>query len=100
MSAGGKSVDFRNADFSRQLTRALLAVDFDLHVELPADRLVPAVPQRLNYLHWVEDLVSAGALSLSGEQVHGMDIGEYSVTFCLPGISLCIICTALLHYYY
>lgn len=41
----------------RELACAVLSRDFGLDVVLPADRLVPMVPQRLNYIHWLEDLL-------------------------------------------
>ena len=44
---------------------------------LPADRLVPMVPQRLNYIHWLEDLLAEGRREKDGERgrVLGIDIG-------------------------
>ncbi|XP_065187186.1 RNA N6-adenosine-methyltransferase mettl16-like [Sycon ciliatum] len=78
-SHGGKRINFKSEQFQRELTRALLEVDFGLQVELPHDRLVPAVPQRLNYLHWVEDLVTGGDDAAGhiprGSTVRGVDIG-------------------------
>ena len=54
----------------------LLKKDFNLDVELPADRLVPTLPLRLNYLLWIEDLLES-VKSTSDDQcvVHGIDIG-------------------------
>lgn len=54
---GNATIDFKNADALRCLTATLLKEDFNLDVNLPPDRLIPAVPQRLNYVLWVEDLV-------------------------------------------
>ncbi len=51
------TIDFSNPLALRELTLAVLAKDFGLDVILPADKLIPAVPQRLNYIHWVEDLL-------------------------------------------
>ena len=54
------SLDFANPAALRQLTRALLAEDFgvaDWHI--PDGQLIPPVPNRLNYIHWVEDLLRA-----------------------------------------
>jgi len=50
-------LDFKNADALRALTTCLLKEDFGLTVELPPDRLVPTLPLRLNYIHWLEDIV-------------------------------------------
>ena len=86
-SDGGKVVNFKNPDFNRQLTCALLAEDFGLFVDLPVDRLVPAVTQRLNYLHWVEDLVAGDAASVPhGEHIRGIDIGKKNL--CIPAMQV------------
>jgi 23S rRNA A1618 N6-methylase RlmF len=39
-------------------SQALLDADFGLVWDLPLDRLCPTIPQKLNYIHWVEDLVA------------------------------------------
>ena len=62
----------------RELACALLSKDFGLEVVLPEDRLVPMVPQRLNYIHWLEDLLVEGEERerAEGKKVLGVDIGE------------------------
>ena len=45
----------------RELTRALLQRDLDIRWDMPHGNLVPPVPNRANYLHWLNDL-----LGLSG----------------------------------
>lgn len=47
-------------------------------MELPPDRLVPMVPQRLNYIHWLEDLLSETREKEEEkeERVLGIDIGR------------------------
>ncbi|RLN25873.1 hypothetical protein BBJ28_00000858, partial [Nothophytophthora sp. Chile5] len=40
------------------LTKTLLLHDFGLQWEIPINRLCPPLPNRLNYLHWIEDLLS------------------------------------------
>ena len=57
------TLDFSDPACIRELSCALLERDFGLKVEIPLDRLIPTVPQKLNYLHWIEDLLS---LSTSG----------------------------------
>ncbi|KAH7985159.1 hypothetical protein HPB52_024285 [Rhipicephalus sanguineus] len=54
---GKAKLDFKDADSQRALSKTLLKHFFELDVRLPQGRLVPAVPQRLNYLLWVQDLV-------------------------------------------
>ena len=52
-------MDFANPDALRHLTRALLRDDFGV-VDwwIPDGQLIPPVPNRLNYIHWIEDLLS------------------------------------------
>lgn len=40
------------------LTRALLRADYGLEWDLPRAFLCPPVPQRANYVHWIEDLLA------------------------------------------
>ena len=51
------TLDFSKPEALRELTYAVLKRDFDLKVHLPLNKLIPAVPQRLNYIHWIEDLL-------------------------------------------
>ena len=67
----------------RELACAVLSKDFGLEVVLPADRLVPMVPQRLNYIHWLEGLLEEEREGAEGggregetKNVYGIDIGE------------------------
>eukprot|EP01047_Picozoa_sp_COSAG01_P017117 COSAG01_NODE_898_length_12870_cov_27.573800_3_plen_154_part_00 len=55
--------------------QALLKEDFDLDMELPLDRLCPAVPQKLNYIHWLEDLLALSPTCHAEQQVRGIDVG-------------------------
>lgn len=64
-------VNFRDPHALLAVTRALLKIDFNLNVELPIDRLIPTVPLRLNYIHWLEDILKIQ----SNQQVFGIDIG-------------------------
>jgi 23S rRNA (adenine1618-N6)-methyltransferase len=58
---GRASIDFTSWQATQQLTAALLAVDFGIDWSLPEGQLVPPVPNRANYVHWLHDL-----LQLSG----------------------------------
>ena len=46
---------------------------------IPDAQLCPTVPNRLNYIHWIEDLLSCGIISKSKDgpdgRVKGFDIG-------------------------
>ena len=64
--------DFKKPECLRALSWALLKDDFDLDVEMPLDRLIPTIPLRLNYILWLEDLLS----SVEKRQIRGIDIGK------------------------
>ena len=64
--------DFKKPECLLALSWALLKDDFDLDVEMPLDRLIPTVPLRLNYILWLEDLLS----SAGERQIRGIDIGK------------------------
>ena len=63
-------LDFKDPEALRALTIALLKNDFGLTVSLPVDRLIPTVPQRLNYILWLEDIFN------QKKDLRGIDIGE------------------------
>ncbi|KAJ3509965.1 hypothetical protein NMY22_g16120 [Coprinellus aureogranulatus] len=58
------SIDFTDPEAQRALPR--------LEVELPEDRLCPPVPNRLNYVLWIEDIVQATRTS----RARGLGLGE------------------------
>ncbi|KAH8809134.1 hypothetical protein F5884DRAFT_858636 [Xylogone sp. PMI_703] len=73
-------VDFSNPASVQQLTKSLLKRDFELKIELPDDRLCPPVPNRLNYIYWIQDLLDTTSDSFSElydpqRVVRGIDIG-------------------------
>ncbi|KAL1964388.1 hypothetical protein VTN77DRAFT_6946 [Rasamsonia byssochlamydoides] len=73
-------LDFSNPDSVRQLTKSLLARDFGLKVDLPDDRLCPPVPNRLNYILWLQDLIDTTGDDYRDDydpdrEVVGLDIG-------------------------
>ncbi|KDN42205.1 hypothetical protein K437DRAFT_295422 [Tilletiaria anomala UBC 951] len=55
--ARGSAIDYKDPAALRCLTTVLLRHDFSLHVELRSDRLCPPVPNRLNYILWLQDLL-------------------------------------------
>lgn len=68
--------DFKNPDALRALTCALLHRYFQKRITLPTDRMIPAVPQRLNYICWIEDLVKLLSSHHAADlNVLGIDIG-------------------------
>ncbi|KAJ7689384.1 hypothetical protein B0H17DRAFT_937225 [Mycena rosella] len=72
---GASSIDFRDKDSQRRLTEALLHRDFGISLDIPANRLCPPVPNRLNYVLWIQDLTSSTERLLGSRPVLGMDIG-------------------------
>lgn len=79
--AGKVTIDFKDAEALRALTTTLLKKDFDLGVDMPLDKMIPTVPLRLNYILWIEDLLS---ILGPGHSIHGVDIGTgASCIYCL-----------------
>ncbi|KAJ6132665.1 hypothetical protein N7471_007880 [Penicillium samsonianum] len=73
-------LDFTDPAAVRQLTTTLLQQDFHLKVEIPEDRLCPPVPNRLNYILWLQDLLDSTAGGLHegydrDREIVGLDIG-------------------------
>lgn len=69
---GKVTIDFKDPQSLRVLTKCLLKKDFNLDVEIPSDRLVPTLPLRLNYILWIEDILAAVEIFTD---VKGLDIG-------------------------
>ncbi|KAG7480185.1 hypothetical protein JOB18_045329 [Solea senegalensis] len=67
---GRPVVNFKEPEAVRALTCTLLKEDFGLTIEIPLERLIPTVPLRLNYIHWVEDLTDG-----QKRPRRGIDIG-------------------------
>ncbi|XP_016311130.1 methyltransferase-like protein 16 [Sinocyclocheilus anshuiensis] len=67
---GRVMLNFKDPEAVRALTCTLLKEDFGLTIEIPLERLIPTVPLRLNYIHWVEDLIGG-----QGNPRRGIDIG-------------------------
>ena len=70
--AGKIHLDFSNQEAVRALTETLFLRDFKLEVKIPENTLVPTLPSRLNYLLWIEDLLS---LLPDHKDIFGIDIG-------------------------
>ena len=67
-----RDVDWTDEEAKRVYTESVLRRDFGVTCTLARDRLCPALPNRLNYIHWLEDILQA-----SGTRSHvaGLDIG-------------------------
>ncbi|KHN84764.1 Methyltransferase-like protein 16 -like protein [Toxocara canis] len=65
----------------------MLHNDFGLDVELPSDCLVPRVPQRLNYVLFIDDLLTLNGIE---QDILGIDIGTgASCIYALLGAKQC-----------
>ncbi len=56
-SFGNCKVDWTDSNAGRELTLALLEKDFNVKLEIPNDHLCPPLPNRINYLCWLSDLI-------------------------------------------
>ncbi|KAI2794133.1 RNA N6-adenosine-methyltransferase METTL16 [Penicillium oxalicum] len=73
-------LDFHDEAAVRQLTISLLEHDFSLRVDLPKNRLCPPVPNRLNYIIWIQDLLDTSTAGVRDgydpdRGVVGLDVG-------------------------
>jgi 23S rRNA A1618 N6-methylase RlmF len=59
--SGKGSIDFMDENAGRALTQALLLEDFHASVEIPKDHLCPPLPNRVNYLCWLSDLIDSSS---------------------------------------
>ena len=81
---GSVTLDFRDANAVRALTIATAKEDFNLDLELSLDRLIPRIPQKLNYIHWIEDLLEQKPDAI------GIDIGNERINEIIFCINLCV----------
>ncbi|GAV84273.1 Methyltransf_10 domain-containing protein [Cephalotus follicularis] len=75
---GRPRIDWTDFNATRELTRILLLHDHGLRWWIPDGQLCPTVPNRSNYIHWVEDLLSLDIIpntNTNGDNVRGFDIG-------------------------
>ncbi|WVZ21767.1 hypothetical protein V8G54_000311 [Vigna mungo] len=86
------TIDWTDFNATRELTRILLHHRHTLTWWIPDGQLCPTVPNRSNYIHWLEHLLSSniipGTIS-SDSKVRGFDIGTgASCIYPLLGASL------------
>ncbi|KJA14451.1 hypothetical protein HYPSUDRAFT_173409 [Hypholoma sublateritium FD-334 SS-4] len=70
-------IDFKDAEAQRRLTEAIMFRDFGITLHIPLNRLCPPIPNRLNYVLWIQDIVHAHSSVLKShpQAVRGIDIG-------------------------
>ncbi|XP_074312965.1 uncharacterized protein LOC141648313 isoform X2 [Silene latifolia] len=71
-------IDWTDFNATRELTRVLLLHDHSINWWIPDGQLCPTVPNRSNYIHWIEDLLASDIIeknNVDGDKVRGFDIG-------------------------
>uniref|UniRef100_A0A6B2L5D9 U6 small nuclear RNA (adenine-(43)-N(6))-methyltransferase n=1 Tax=Arcella intermedia TaxID=1963864 RepID=A0A6B2L5D9_9EUKA len=92
-SKGTTTIDWKNEDSQRELTKALLSVHFNVKIELSPTNLCPTVTSRSNYIYWINDLLNGSPSPSPGgdekKKVIGIDIGTgASCIYPLLGASI------------
>ncbi|KAK4401412.1 RNA N6-adenosine-methyltransferase mettl16 [Sesamum angolense] len=75
---GRPKIDWTDFNATRELTRVLLLHDHGLDWWIPDGQLCPTVPNRSNYIHWIEDLLASDIIPANiadGDVKKGFDIG-------------------------
>lgn len=67
------TINFKDEDSIRCLTKCLLEKDFSLRVKLPLNNLIPTLPNRLDYINYIFDL--SGYDAATNKKVNILDIG-------------------------
>lgn len=66
-------IDFKNSEVVKCLSEVLLLEYFSLNVTFSNVNLVPRIPQRLNYILILKDII---LLNNYDKNVYGIDIGK------------------------
>ncbi|MED6217581.1 hypothetical protein PIB30_019170 [Stylosanthes scabra] len=77
-SASRPFLDWTDFNATRELTRVLLLHDHNLHWWIPDAQLCPTIPNRSNYIHWLNDLLSSHIIPTNNNlhnKLRGFDIG-------------------------
>ncbi len=69
------SIDFSNNNALRGLSKALLLKDFHVNVDIPENHLCPPLPNRINYLCWISDLLENSSSEATDTVPTILDIG-------------------------
>ncbi|KPZ71335.1 Ribosomal RNA large subunit methyltransferase F [Shewanella sp. P1-14-1] len=73
---GNLSIDFADPEAVKSLNAAILKLDYDIeHWDIPEGFLCPPVPGRVDYLHYIADLLSVNGKVPKGAKVTALDIG-------------------------
>lgn len=77
---GHVDIDYKNESTLIALSQVLLREYFQLNVEFAPGSLIPTIPQRLNYILWLEDLLKLGENGdnfIGSKPIRGIDIGKF-----------------------
>ncbi|KAJ7533205.1 hypothetical protein O6H91_13G037600 [Diphasiastrum complanatum] len=76
-SYGSARIDWTDYCATRELTKVLLEHDYGIKWWIPDGQLCPTVPNRVNYIHWIEDLLSLSPSPRYEQRqtIVGLDIG-------------------------
>jgi 23S rRNA (adenine1618-N6)-methyltransferase len=74
---GSYSINWKDKNASKELTRTLLLEDFNLNYwDIPDGYLIPSITSRCNYIHWIKDLLELEEFQLNEkDKIIGLDIG-------------------------
>ncbi|KAF1832052.1 hypothetical protein BDW02DRAFT_503933 [Decorospora gaudefroyi] len=77
--ASGK-LDFQDPETAYALSKAIVKTDFGLQLDVPGDRLCPPIPNRWNYVAWIQALIDSTSPDYRNKYdpnrgVVGLDIG-------------------------
>lgn len=73
---GNLSIDFADPNAVKTLNAALLKADYQIDAwDIPAGFLCPPIPGRVDYLHYVADLLAHKGKVPKGQRIHALDIG-------------------------
>lgn len=73
-----KTIDFSNSLAVKALNKSLLITNYNvLNWDIPANYLCPPIPGRVDYIHYLADLLADSNYGIvpNGENVQGLDIG-------------------------
>jgi len=87
-----KKFDWNSYEATVALAKALFLDDFGVQWNLPEGHLCPSLPNRTNYVHWIEDLLQLAGIWQKGhteQPVVGIDVGcGANCVYALLGTSI------------
>lgn len=73
---GQQTIDFSDSNAVKMLNQALLISEYNVKFwDLPEGHLCPPIPGRVDYIHYIADLLFEGNKSINSDKIKGLDIG-------------------------